>query len=125
MPKPKKKIKKTTIKKRLDKLWSLLIRKVGKCEICGGIQYLNAHHIIGRKALNTRWDINNGCCLCAGCHTLKNRSAHQDPLFFIDWLKRTRPEDFKYLDKKRKETPRPFSSQDYLETERQLKELAF
>jgi len=93
--------KKTTIKKRLDKLWSGIIRSKGNCEVCGKREYLNAHHIRGRKALNTRWDLKNGVCLCAGCHTFKNQSAHQDPLWFNDWLKLNKPEVIEHLKDKR------------------------
>lgn len=112
---------KTQIKKKLDKLWSETIRSKGRCEICGKSDYLNAHHIIGRRALNTRWDLRNGCCLCSGCHTFKNQSAHQDPLFFIEWLKKNRPEDLEYLKEKRKESPRPYSVKDYEDILNKLK----
>jgi hypothetical protein len=112
---------KTQTKKKLDKLWSEIVRSKGKCEICGKTEYLNSHHVIGRRSLNTRWDLKNGCCLCSGCHTFKNQSAHQDPLFFIDWMKKNRPEDLDYLNKKRIEPPKPFTLKDY---EDKLEELS-
>lgn len=89
-------MKKTEIKK-LDTLWSAIIRGGGKCEVCGKIGLLNAHHIIGRRNYNLRWDVRNGVCLCPGCHTFSNRSAHQDPERFHDWLEENRPEDIEYL----------------------------
>ena len=118
-----KKIKKKTIKNRLDKLWSILVKKNGVCEICGNTEHLNSHHVIGRRCLNTRWDLKNGCSLCPGCHTFKNDSAHQNPLFFLAWFKKARPDDLKYLNEKRKEVPRPFSVVELLAIEEELKTL--
>jgi ribosomal protein S14 len=115
-----KKRKISTIKKKLDKLWSEKIRQKGRCEICGRKENLNSHHIIGRRSLNLRWDIRNGCCLCPACHTFSTNSAHQNPLFFLDWLKKHRPDDLKYLKKKQYETPKPLKINDLLELEKQL-----
>ena len=91
---------KTKVKKRLDKLWSKIIRSKGYCEVCGKREYLNAHHIIGRRAMNTRYDLRNGCCLCSGCHTFGNKSAHQNPLWFDEWLRNNRNSDYKHLKEK-------------------------
>ena len=68
-------------------MWSQVIRlrDNNMCQICH-IPGNNAHHIIGRRNHNTRWDIDNGILLCAGCHTLRTNSAHQNPLWFMDWL---------------------------------------
>lgn len=86
-----------TIKKKLDKEWGRLVRSKGECEVCGKTGYLNAHHIVGRRTLGLRWNVANGCCLCSGCHTLKRMSAHQDPVWFIDWLEKNRPDDLKLV----------------------------
>jgi len=65
-------------KKKADDLWSLIVRSVGHCEICGRegqltkegkpVKGLNAHHLIGRSNLKYRHDLNNGICLCVRCH---------------------------------------------------------
>ena len=62
-------MKRTEIRK-LDKLWSEKIKIIWgyKCARCGRTEYLNSHHIIGKSNFNTRWDLNNGICLCSGCH---------------------------------------------------------
>jgi hypothetical protein len=89
-------MKKIEIKK-LDKLWSAKIRARGRCEVCNKTTHLNAHHYIGRRNRNVRWDLDNGVCLCSGCHTMKAESAHQNPEWFrtniiamrgFDWLDR-------------------------------------
>ncbi|MBT3206928.1 MAG: hypothetical protein HN704_18320 [Bacteroidetes bacterium] len=78
----------------LDSAWSLLIklRADNKCEKCYKITYLNSHHIFSRSNKSVRWNIDNGVCLCAGCHALKNDSAHKDPLTFGEWIKNKRGE---------------------------------
>ena len=57
------------IKNRLDKLWSLIIRILGKCEICdnSGCK-LDAHHIEGKGTLLLRYNLDNGIALCFNCH---------------------------------------------------------
>ena len=76
-------------KKKADKLWSDIIRQRndGMCEIsdCGkpGGQ---PHHIVGRKNLVLRHDLRNGINLCYTHHVGGNKSAHNDPLWFIVWF---------------------------------------
>ena len=55
----------------LDKLWSKKVKELAdyKCEHCLETEvWLNACHIIGRRYRATRWLIDNGMCLCFGCH---------------------------------------------------------
>jgi hypothetical protein len=84
-PKPKKKV---SYDKVLLNLWAeaVKVRAGYKCEYCGSLKNLNSHHIFSKRHRGTRWDIENGICLCSGCHFLKTFSAHQSPAF-IDWLK--------------------------------------
>lgn len=74
-----------TLKKKLDKEWSRIIRSEGECEVCGKKDnkcQLHPHHFIGRRNLATRWDLDNGWCLCALNHQLGLLSAHQNPEWF-------------------------------------------
>lgn len=72
---------------KVDKLWSEKVRSVGRCEYCGKTTNLQAHHIYSRRNEATRFDVNNGVCLCAGCHTMSSVfSAHKTPLEFVQWL---------------------------------------
>lgn len=93
---PKKASRKTQ-RNKADKLWSEIIRSKGACEVCKRTKNLNPHHIVGRRNLVLRHDIRNGCLLCAGCHIFKRESAHQDNLWFMEWFKKVRPKDYKYL----------------------------
>ena len=76
-------------KKKLDSLWSKLVRlRDGKCMYCGSTEYPNAHHIFSRSNHTTRYDLNNGITLCSKHHLFDNSfSAHKAPLEFIEWLK--------------------------------------
>jgi len=90
------------LRRKADKLWSELVRKKnnGNCEVCGktGNQ---PHHCVGRKNLTLRHDLRNGVLLCFTHHTGGNLSAHNDPIWFLEWFKKNRPDDWKYLSKKR------------------------
>ena len=89
----KKRRKKSPNKKlddSLDKLWSLLVKhRAGwRCEYCGSREkMLNSHHIYSRSNRSTRWDLENGVCLCVGHHTFSTKfSAHKTPTEFTEWL---------------------------------------
>ena len=80
-------------KNRLDKKWSKKVKEIakGKCEYCSSTHYLNSHHIFSRKFLNTRFDINNGVCLCAAHHL---PFAHHKSLEFSIWVISTRGDEW-------------------------------
>ena len=66
----KNKSERKTIRNKLDKLWRLIIRSGGCCELCGSRGKLDAHHIEGRSPMHLRWDLENGIALCFRCHRL-------------------------------------------------------
>ena len=52
------------------------------CMMCGKPhRMLNAHHLISRRVLAYRWDLNNARVLCPGCHKWCIDSAHISPWF--------------------------------------------
>jgi len=85
-------MKKKTKRKKLDddslKIWSLIIRLPQKCEICGRQQselnkvFFQAHHVVSRRYSAGRWSLDNGLCLCRGCHFLEK----PDPEKFRDMI---------------------------------------
>ena len=75
--------KRKSIRKELDKIFSILTRSKGKCERCGKTTTLQTVHIFSRKNLATRWDKDNVLCGCAGCHFW----AHQNPILFTEFVK--------------------------------------
>ena len=78
---PRKPSKKTMIKK-LDTLFSKVVRQIGECERCGKQNNLQCCHINSRRFRHTRWHELNALCLCAGCHFW----AHQHPRAFGKWV---------------------------------------
>jgi hypothetical protein len=84
--KKEKESKDSFLNKKLDNLWSKVVRSKGECELCGRKPpevVLHAHHIFSRRWYSTRWDIKNGICLCTGDHLFK---AHKDVQEFSDWV---------------------------------------
>lgn len=76
-------------KKKLEKecmaLWAKIVKlRAGNiCEYpgCNKTNNLNAHHIFTRARTSTRYDVENGMCLCPTHHTLGADAAHRDPEF--------------------------------------------
>ena len=75
--------KKSTLRNKLDKLCSQIVRARGSCEKCKSKESLQCCHIFSRKYNNTRWDLDNLLCLCAKDHFL----FHAEPLYFAEWVK--------------------------------------
>src|SRR6056297_2230505 len=53
---------------KLDRLWSKIIKRDGKCAYCGNTENLTPHHIFTRSNFSVRWDLDNGVCLYFKCH---------------------------------------------------------
>ena len=85
--------RKKWIKKCLD-TWKLIIKKPQRCEYCKARnKQFHPHHIRYSWRLATRFDLENGICLCAYCH----RMVHQDSIFdyeFMDWLIKLRGKEW-------------------------------
>ena len=59
----------------LDTLCSKLVKMLagGKCEFCGQVPSpmgYHVHHFIGRRYLNTRYELDNLVALCLHCHNI-------------------------------------------------------
>lgn len=49
--------------------WKKEVLSKGKCEVCGNVKHLEAHHIVKWADYpKGRVDIKNGQCLCIDCH---------------------------------------------------------
>ena len=97
-------INKTRLKIKMDIEFAKIVkaRDGYKCAICGksGNSYqIHAHHIAGKKCTLLRWDLRNLISLCANHHNLGNGnpSAHHNSIWFSEWMKDNRPEDWKYI----------------------------
>lgn len=70
------------------------IRAGFRCEYCWDTKYLNSHHIFTRNNYSTRYDLDNGICLCSKHHTLNSSfSAHKTPMEFSEWIMEKRGRD--------------------------------
>ena len=70
----KKKVNNVNLEKKADELWSEIVKiKDGfRCQLCGKLDNLNSHHIIHKsRGKAIRHEIENGVCLCSGCHIFK------------------------------------------------------
>jgi hypothetical protein len=106
------KISKKTLKNKADKLFSLLIRKRGTCEMCGQDKKdLQCAHVITRSTIHLRYDTRNSLCLCSGCHL----RWHHSPLWAITWYKSVYPENAKYLLKQKNVIERNFDYQEVID----------
>ena len=74
----------------LDALFSSYIKARDKvCQRCGGTKGLQNAHYHGRRKQSVRFDPDNCCLLCFGCHNY----FHGNPYEFTEWTKRRLGED--------------------------------
>lgn len=76
---------------KADSDWSLAVKILAlfKCEWCTKEEVgLNSHHFFSRRFKATRYDVNNGFCLCVACHF----KAHQRSSEFTFWAVKKRGE---------------------------------
>lgn len=78
-----KKITRTSLKRKLDKEISRIVRARGNCAKCRKINNLQTAHIISRSNLAVRWDLKNCLCLCPDCHI---NFAHKNPILFAEFV---------------------------------------
>ena len=94
-----KKVKKSTLRNKADKLFSLNIRSIGICQLagkdkvrCGG--NLQTMHIITRGSTALRYEPLNALCGCAGHHVWM--TYHPDA--WIAFVKKFYPAHWKYVE---------------------------
>ena len=78
---------KSGMTRKLDKIFSLLVRKRGYCQKCNLTEdsKLQCAHIHSRSRLSVRWDLMNAFCLCSGCHIFW---AHKHPIEFAEFTRK-------------------------------------
>jgi hypothetical protein len=78
-----KKPKRSTLVKKLDRLFSAVIHKrdEGQCQMCGReVGKMDCSHIYSRRCSALRWDMNNAVLKCVRCHKYDKLAWHQSPL---------------------------------------------
>ena len=60
------------------RLWRVVVIKRDKiCQICTSKKKRHAHHLNHASFfVEQRFDVNNGICLCAKCHTIYHNKFH-------------------------------------------------
>lgn len=82
------------------RIWreQVLKRDKGICQICKKKpNKIHVHHIIPKQVKELKYDVMNGIALDFNCHKVGKNAAHQNSLFFSSWLKKNKPEQYKYL----------------------------
>lgn len=95
-----KKKSKKTIEREKHLIWrtGVLDRDKHKCQVCNRVKgVLHVHHIIPKQFKELRYDIKNGITLCFQHHKVGKLSAHQNALWFSDWLEANRLETYVHL----------------------------
>lgn len=99
--KSKKWIERESLKKWREEV---LKRDNYTCQICKKKpNRCQVHHIIPRQIKELRYDVMNGITLDFNHHKVGVRSPHLNSLWFSLWLRKNKPEQYKYLIKKIKE----------------------
>ena len=96
-------MKKIKIKKpnnrKLLKEWSRIVRdRDGNCcAVCGSDKFIQAHHLLAKKKYpQYKLDPKIGIALCSGHHCFFPRSAETNAIWFANWLRINRPEQYEY-----------------------------
>lgn len=89
------------LKKKCVELAKKICRMGGTCIKCGrtkaqGFQ-IHAAHILPVTYANTCADMYNLIPLCAACHSVGGRSAHQNPHEFVLWFEKMFPGRYQLL----------------------------
>lgn len=73
-----------------------VLARDGGCVVCPEhkrkLKNCNAHHLIPNNFKEYSLKVDNGLSLCPSHHTLGKYSAHKNPIWFIKWLSKNRPE---------------------------------
>ena len=97
---PRKKKQNKPSKKKLLIEWSKQVRNrdCNKCVICGKTEHIQAHHILQKKRFpEYQFCLENGISLCPTHHNFGHFSAHMNAVFFSEWLRLNRPEQFRWV----------------------------
>lgn len=76
-----------TDKARCDRLFASMVRwrDGDRCRLCRAPYRPQCAHLISRRYLAVRWDLDNAWCLCAACH----KRYTEDPLAWLALMEDT------------------------------------
>lgn len=73
--------------------FAVFMRDANKCLRCGSEKNLQWAHVLSRRHIALRHEMDNGMTLCAGCHL----KWHHEPLLAVDWFRKAFPERYDRL----------------------------
>ena len=79
--------------------WSKLVRERDgyKCAVCSCVDRVQAHHILDKKYYKEHsLSVEVGITLCVRCHKWSKYAAHTNPIWFVSWLSKNRPEQYQW-----------------------------
>jgi hypothetical protein len=85
------------LSKRCDALFSLKIRKEGKCRRCPSKDNLQCSHFVSRRYHNTRWNLSNACACCKACHFFLTTHPLEAEKFAIEVMTKSNYEAMKQI----------------------------
>jgi len=89
------------LKRKQDEDWKVAIRTRDNytCQICKKdcSNRPHVHHIIPKHITAYRHDLNNGITLCFNHHKVGSYSPHQNALWFVEWMKLNKREQYDYI----------------------------
>lgn len=109
--------------KKLDILFTKMVffRDKRTCQFCGKSDgQMHTSHVVGRRNLHLRWNLNNAKCLCAYHHRF---FWHSEPLRAMEWFKIKFPSRFTYLEVEQRKQVK-YSTKDLEEMYEALKQVA-
>jgi hypothetical protein len=99
-PKKKKPRKKSATEARRKALteWAHKIKdRDVVCCVCGSTTRLNAHHILEKNHYrDLQFDLMVGITLCPLHHMFGKLSAHRNALWWTEWLRANRPDQYQW-----------------------------
>lgn len=115
LPKKVKQVSISYLKKKLDSVFSIYIRRrdKGVCFTCGNKKpwkFQQNGHYISRSCLALRWDERNCNCQCAACNIFKNGNM---PEYAVRLMKKHGPNILLVLNKEKLKTVK-MTRQEYL-----------
>lgn len=96
-------IKLTTKEKKVwkDVRELVLLRDNKTCQVCRRTNIkpraLSVHHILPREFRDLIFDYKNLITLCSNCHQFSKYAAERNALFFSNWLKINKPNEYNFL----------------------------
>lgn len=102
LPKTRKRLRRSTLIKKLDTIFSKYIRaRDRRCVICGSVESLHCGHFLSRRNQATRWNEQNCNTQCCAC----NYEHNNNPLKYLRFMQQ------KYGDQTIKELEKKYYSQ--------------